>query len=159
MAVYYFVIIGLMAKLVSFSLFGILIFHFLSSFYRWYDQIWWLDIPMHLIGGMWVALLFVYLFEKNVLKLEQIHFFKALILCLGFVALVGIFWEFYEYLSDVYIYNVHPLNLVFNPKNYPDTLSDLVNDFIGGIVALCSIYFIKKTKKALPKTTVNPLSG
>ena len=148
-----------MAKLTLFSLIGILSFHFLSSFYHWYDAVLWLDIPMHLIGGMWVALLFVYLFEKYLLKLEQVHFFKSLILTLGFVALIGILWEFYEYLSDVYIYKIHPLNLVFNPKNYPDTLSDIVNDLIGGTAVLSLIYLLRKSKKAFPENTVNQASG
>ncbi len=148
-----------MAKLTLFSLIGILSFHFLGSFYHWYDAVLWLDIPMHLIGGMWVALLFVYLFEKYLLKLEQVHFFRSLILALGFVALIGILWEFYEYLSDVYIYKIHPLNLVFNPKNYPDTLSDIVNDLVGGTAVLSIIYLLRKSKKALPENTVNQASG
>ncbi len=142
-----------MTKLIPLSLFGILFLHFLNSTYHWYDQIWWLDIPMHLIGGMWLALLFVYLFEKNFLKLKDVHFLKALVLCLGFVALLGIFWEFYEYLADVYVYKVHSLFLVTNPKNYPDTLSDIVNDLIGGTLALSLVYI---SRKIIQKTNQKP---
>ena len=149
-----------MANLVTLSFFSILFVHSLNSAYRWYDKFLWLDIPMHLIGGMWVALLFVYLFERNLLKLQQVHFLKALVLCLGFVALTGIFWEFYEYLADVYVYKVHSLFLVTNPKNYPDTLSDIVNDLLGGSLALSLVYLArKKIQKNKSKTPVNTASG
>ena len=100
-----------------------------------------------------MALLFVYLFEKNFLKLKDVHFLKALVLCLGFVALLGIFWEFYEYLADVYVYKVHSLFLVTNPKNYPDTLSDIVNDLIGGTLALSLVYI---SRKIIQKTNQKP---
>lgn len=133
-----------MAKLVASSLFSILAVHFVSSTYYWYDKFPWLDIPMHLAGGMWVALLFAYLFEKNLFSLKQIHFLKALVLCLSFVALIGILWEFYEYLADVYIFKIHPLSLVTDPENYPDTLADIVNDLIGGFLSLSLIYISRK---------------
>jgi len=144
-----------MAKLVVFSLFGILGFHFISSIYSWYDQIFWLDIPMHLIGGMWVALLFIYLFEKNMHDLRRVHFLKALVLCLGFVALIGILWEFYEYLADVYIFKIHPLFEVTNPKNYPDTLTDIVNDLVGGFLSLSLVYALRRRESTQIQNSVN----
>lgn len=139
-----------MRKFIISSLLVILSFHFLAGFLRWYDIIWWLDIPMHLIGGAWVALFFIHFFYKTWRVIEsKINFLALLLLVLGFVALVGVLWEFYEYLSDVYLLKVHPLNFAPNPATLPDTMTDLLNDLIGGL-AVSFILFprIKKFKEA-----------
>ena len=123
-----------MGKFILSSLIFILAFHFLAGFLSWYHAIWWLDIPMHLIGGAWVASLFFYLFN-NCWKIlpPKGRFFPTLILCLGFVALVGVLWEFYEYLADVFINKTHPFFIVNDTKLLFDTLKDILNDLIGGV--------------------------
>lgn len=133
-----------MGKSVFFSWALIVIFHVVAMAFSWYDRLLWLDILMHLIGGAWVGLLFVYLFPKYLPGYSEARFLSYVILGLGFVTLIGVFWEFYEYLSDVYIYKMHPLNLAPNPKNLPDTLADLVNDLIGGSVVIAWAFFRKK---------------
>lgn len=136
-----------MGRLTLFSWFSIVAFHIVSMSFYWYDHFLWLDILMHLIGGAWVGLFFVFLFQKHLSNLSNIQFLPFLVLGLGFVALVGVLWEFYEYLSDVYIYKMHPLQLAPNPKNLPDTLADLVNDLIGGFLTISFFYFKKTSTK------------
>ncbi len=90
-----------------------------------YYEIWWLDIPMHIMGGFGVASL----------ALALIHYKKKPAL-LSYVLLtylfVAISWELYELLSDV----------VRGSEwgGWPDTLSDIFNGGVGAFVA----YFLYK---------------
>lgn len=135
-----------MAKAIIFSLVIILSFHFLAGSLRWYDEIWWLDIVMHVVGGAWVAFLTAHLITVRKVVSVNINFFEKYILVLGTVALVGVFWEFYEYLTDVFLLKVHPINFASNPKLLPDTLSDLLNDLIGGTIIVLVFRSIKKNR-------------
>lgn len=139
-----------MKKLIFFSLVLIIGFHFVTGIKHWYDFIWWLDDLMHLLGGAWVALLFFYLFSKTHPPLDLSYRFPAFILALGFVALIGVLWEFYEYLADVYILKVHPLTYAPNPNTLPDTMADLVIDLIGG-TATSVVILSLAGKKFIPK--------
>lgn len=117
---------------------AILCVHFFGILLSWYWTVPWFDIPLHIAGGAWVAFLFFYLLRRR----EDIfdarkNFLFTLIGTLGFVALVGVGWEFYEHLSD----------LVFRDAqvqgSLKDTLADLTNDFIGGTVATVAFWLWK----------------
>lgn len=135
-----------MTKIVQgiiFSLIVILAFHFFANLFNWYNTIWWLDILMHLVGGGWVALTAYHLLfagEKSRLASS----FERFVLVIGLVALIGVLWEFYEYLSDVYLLKVHPLTSAPNPRLLPDTLKDLFNDLVGG--AIVAFFSLRKGK-------------
>lgn len=137
-----------MAKTIILSLTVILVFHFLAGSLSWYDRISWLDIVMHVVGGAWVALLAAHLIAVRKIISPSQPFLERYILILGAVALVGVFWEFYEYLADVFLLKVHPFNFAPDPKLLPDTLSDLVNDFIGGTATVLVLESIKKGETA-----------
>jgi hypothetical protein len=140
-----------MKKFLIISLILIALIHIPGTIYKWYYKIWWLDILMHIFGGFWVGLLFLYIIEKNYdLKNFLFNTNKnivfLIILTLGFIALIGVLWEFYEFFMDViilkkYIYNAEPGYILF------DTLKDLFNDLIGGLISL-TIY-LKKSKNNL----------
>ena len=134
-----------MPKLIVTSLIIILAVHFAGSAFSWYDRLFWLDIIMHFLGGAWVAALSVYLFGEywQVIS-DKAKPFQEFMLILGSVALVGVLWEFYEFLADVYLLKIHPLNLAPDPQVLPDTIADLLNDLIGGSLAFL---FIKLKKK------------
>ncbi|MEK9173535.1 MAG: hypothetical protein AAB594_03135 [Patescibacteria group bacterium] len=138
-----------MTKTIILSLAVILVFHFLAGSLGWYDQISWLDIVMHVVGGAWVALLAAHLIAVRKIISSDQHFLERYILILGAVALVGVFWEFYEYLADVFLLKVHPINFAPNPKLLPDTLSDLVNDFLGGAATILILESVKKGKPTI----------
>lgn len=126
------------SQIIIVSLILILAFHFFANLFNWYNAIWWLDVVMHLVGGGWVALTSTYILFNGE-KSRLLNHTQRIILIVGLVALVGVFWEFYEYLSDVYLLKVHPLTLAPNPSLLPDTLKDLFNDLVGGaIVAFIS---------------------
>jgi hypothetical protein len=114
---------------------------------NWYVIHWWLDIPVHIAGGAFIGMLFYYLFfiRHDVFKTK--NFATMILMGLGFVALAGVFWEFYEFFLDVYVLRTHPL-LMEPGYILFDTLKDLVDDLVGGFVALTAchkIYIHKRT--------------
>lgn len=102
---------------------------------------------MHFLGGFWVASLFFNLNSKlnflpNNLTINNsiIKNLTIIVLSLGFVALIAVLWEFFEFFYDVFI----------SVKGYPwvaqqgmsDTMTDLFLGFLGGFVA--TIIILKK---------------
>ncbi len=120
------------------SILGIFMF-FLQIFFIYeslYAKIWWLDIFMHILGGIWVAFIFFYwFFERDGFLHKKNGFWPNLILCLSFVALIGVLWEFYEFFFDYFVLTQHQQSLA-------DTMKDLFNDLSGGF--LVSIYYLLK---------------
>ncbi len=114
-------------RLVSLVLF-IFIVNFAAMKFYWYSAIWWLDMPVHFLGGVWLALAIIWLFPKEFLSSREI--FKIII---G-VLLLGILWELFEISVNESLLN--------NPFNILDTLSDLSFDLAGGLAGV--LYFIKR---------------
>lgn len=124
-----------MTKKRSILNFAVFIFVIISSVnlfsleYRWYQEFFWFDMPMHFLGGLASFLLLVYLMHE---KCANHHFHKSFLVKILFLALaVGVAWEVYEYLAQIIISH--------DRWNYVDTLSDLLFDTIGGILGLLLI--------------------
>ena len=120
-------------RLLVLIILAIAIFNFAGIGQGWYWTIWWYDIPLHLAGGALVALLFFYLFREkwHIFDFRE-HPFAAFILAMGFVALIGVLWELFEYGVDVIVLAKHSF-----PSAQPslaDTMGDFVNDLLGGTV-------------------------
>ena len=121
------------------TIFGLLIFililHALATVNFWYLRIFWFDMPMHFLGGLWVATVYFYIgFNGRWMK-----FLTDAIMVLAFVALVGVFWEFFEFVSD---FLVESKRSGLFQAGAADTLSDLFFDLLGG-AAIFVIYKIK----------------
>lgn len=102
----------------------------------WYNDFLWLDDLSHFLGGVWVAGLFIYLMRRwRVAAIIECRFWLQLLLGLGFVSLVAVFWEFFEFIGDWYI------EKPFLQLSLPDTLSDLFFALIGSLLFFV-IYFI-----------------
>lgn len=101
----------------------ILILHFSAVANSLYWFLPWLDIPMHILGGAWVAMLYFWLYPKN----------KSIVNCLSFVALLAVFWEFAEFFVD---------HLPFLEKfgsfqgDVADTMGDLFFSLLGGLIMI-----------------------
>lgn len=106
-------------------------------FFGLYEDIWFADIIMHILGGVWVASVFEYWFyeRSNILKKEN-GFWPNVILCVSFVVFVGVLWEFYEFFFDRILF-------LHYQQGFVDTMKDLLNDMAGGFLASI-LYFIKK---------------
>lgn len=107
---------------VVFLVFFILLINWLAMEFHWYYFLPWFDIPMHFLGGFWVAILFIFL-----LPLRK-YSFKYVFLILSCVLFVGVLWELFEI----------TLNSITLRDSFDriDTISDLLFDLLGGFIAL-----------------------
>ena len=98
-------------------------------------SIWWLDIPLHFFGGVWVGLFFLYVFYQKNYLLKDVAGVLLCVLC------IGIFWEVFEYI----VFN----RIGGDSFNLTDTLSDIGFDILGGFCAI--LYLWKKQDIRQPK--------
>lgn len=135
-----------MPKVLIVLFLAIMAIHIPGNALNWYHKIPWLDIPMHMAGGVWVGLLFYYIFAIRVRAVDPKRSFSFIILGLGFVAFLGVAWEIYEFLTDIWILKAYPYN---NEPGYIlyDTHTDFVNDFLGGALALVWATVRERKKK------------
>ena len=101
------------------------------------EKLWWYDMLLHFLGGMMVAMLLLHYAEKwpSFIQLPGNRFVRFVCI-VSFVALIGVFWEFYEYAAG-YVFRAFDLQL-------PDTLSDLFFDLAGASVVAAMYEFLKK---------------
>jgi len=134
-----------MAKLIL--VFAVVIFgiHIPATAFGWYYALSWLDIPMHILGGAWLGLIFYYIFRIRKPELGAKNNWSFFVFGLGFVMLVGVVWEFYEFFFDVFIFKKYPL-MASPPDVHFDTMLDLLDDIIGAAVGLgiTTVLFKKK---------------
>lgn len=96
--------------------------YFLYWTYRW------VDIPMHILGGVMAG--FYSAFILRIFKCRE----RFLYILIG-VLIVGVAWELLELYFKVDVLSF---------KYWKDTAKDIVNDTIGGIIA---IYIWRKIPK------------
>jgi len=126
----------------------ILVAHVLGMFRDWYHTIPDYDVPMHLLGGAWVVLFIFYLTDKGFPFLPSNYQRRPLIsLCtlVAFAALVGVFWELFEYSFDVFI--AHKYVLIPSQDGLLDTIKDLVDDVLGGGV-MAGVHILSERLRA-----------
>ena len=97
-----------------------------------------IDNILHFLGGAWVSLLFLHIFKnrRHFFDAEKNLFVTGMFMA-GFTALIGVNWEFFEYL----------VGIAFNDPWIGsgawglDTLTDLFLDLLGaGTIALILIF-------------------
>lgn len=94
-----------------------------------------MDIPMHFLGGFVMAMLGMAIHHKVSSKshTERIPWWYHYLFVIGFAMLIGIAWEFHEYILDNtfhfwYGWPESQLSLA-------DTMGDFVLDWIGATIA------------------------
>lgn len=119
--------------LVSFFIFFIFFLNFSANKFYWYSSIWWFDLMMHFLGGLWLGLFFIWYDYENFVELNFNK--KNLLNLIYFVLFVGIAWEIYEIL----------VNILFAQNSFDaiDTFTDLIADTFGGVIIFI---FLKKLK-------------
>ena len=111
-------------------IFVIFFINYLAMTFHWYSSIWWFDMPMHFLGGLWVGILFIWIFYGK--KLDFSLIFKIIIS----VFLIGIFWEIFEIVVNNFT--------LADPFNLLDTISDVCFDVAGGAFAIWYFYYISR---------------
>ena len=123
------------------------ILHVPAVFYNWYFFLWWYDVMMHMLGGVAMGLL-----GSGILRMilgKKVHLtpwalgFLYVGFVLGFVALIGIGWEWLEGIVDAVL--LPQLHMGNAQLGLVDTLLDLYFDLMGGVLGLCisAILFLK----------------
>lgn len=98
----------------------------------------WIDIPFHVTGGFILTLLCVLVYLLRHSELEQVKLGNLAYPSLWGMMMIGVIWEYYEYF----------FNLQDTRGNVAvDTLADLGNDFIGGLIALGLVYYLLQIKQ------------
>ena len=128
----------------------LLVLHGVAQAFFLYWEYRWLDIPMHFLGGMWVALLALYgVFytrtgKRYVLPVTN----NVLLIMLGGTLLFGIAWEVYELFFKF-------LGWGWFPESYvADTVLDVVMDMCGGVTAWLLLHCttVCEKEKRTPET-------
>ncbi len=121
-----------MEKKVILLAFAIVAIHLIAIFYNWYWRFLWMDIPMHFLGGVLVAVIFVWFFKHfpGHLDLSR-NFLLTTVLALSFTALIGVLWEFNEFVYDLLI-SSRGLGALAG-QGASDTIGDLFFDILGGL--------------------------
>lgn len=123
-------------------LFLILIFLIdMLGFYLGSYRLYYYDTILHFLGGFFVAMFFTAFFRNYGITHKSFGKDKFLIfslIILSATVVVGVFWEFFEYLATVYFSNYLVKNhgIICCIGNLDDTISDLSLDAIGSIVFL-----------------------
>lgn len=105
--------------------------HWFASLHDLYDTVWWYDIPMHFLGGLWVFLFILWVTDTGYgrLLLKRSPVRDALI----FVLIVGVFWEILEIILSFTRFS--------DPGYFFDTPKDLAMNTLGA--ALGSVFYKK----------------
>lgn len=97
--------------------------HWIGSLYSFYYILDWYDIVMHFLGGAWVVLFFLWIFNTQYAKgLSRFTSFLSLV---SIVLVVGVLWEALE----IYM----AINSFDEPGYWLDTPMDIVMDLLGGM--------------------------
>lgn len=101
-----------------------------------YYHLSWFDIPMHILGGFWIALfgLITYYHSTLVERKDRTPLF-VIAFALSMTLCIGLLWELFEFGVD------YSIALTSN-NDLADTLGDLINDVIGG--ALAATFFLRR---------------
>ncbi len=125
-------------KKYSFFLAGLIVFifilHSLALYFSLYWRFRWLDNVMHFLGGFWLgaaALWFICFSGK--IKSSGLPFYFLLFSAVALSAVVGLVWEFYEFLSDFFLAGGFPPDP--SMLGLKDTLTDLFFDLLGALAA------------------------
>jgi hypothetical protein len=105
-------------------------------YFDWYGMVWWLDVILHFSGGFFVAMFFWHYFEDYIARGS---WFKNLIIITGATLLIGVLWEFAEYIANQtlvdLIYEKYQIRTYFM-GDIKDTMADLMLDILGALTLL-----------------------
>ena len=110
----------------------IALLHIIAIEYSLYFYLWWFDLLVHFLAGLWVSGLSLWIyFRYGYIKKPVRNIGRALIVVATPIIVISISWEFYEIIIGVPI-----------EKNYmQDTSIDLIMDALGALTGL--IYFVR----------------
>jgi len=133
-------------KILAVFLFFLFISQIIGIIFSLYWKFPWLDNIMHFWGGGAAAMGMIwwtFYSAKVSPSTKNLPKFYAVIIILGFTALVGVFWEFYELIVDKFITKNNYISL-FQQGGLLDTMKDLFVDLLGGAAAVWRFFYERK---------------
>ncbi len=107
------------------TLFAVGVLNLVATELHLHWSLWWIDVILHFLGGLTVALFILWFFAAN-FDLKNWSQGKILAVALVGAICVGVLWEFYELYFGMTLFSD-------GWHYYADTGSDLIMDFVGGI--------------------------
>lgn len=92
--------------------------------YVLYWRIWWIDFPLHILGGAWAGLCGAWVTAEGGKR-------PTLLTCLLFTLFAGVAWEIFEYSEGLTM----PQYMSYSLDTMKDLLMDLLGGFGGWLVA------------------------
>jgi hypothetical protein len=108
------------------------IVHTLAIRFFLYWKYTWFDIPMHILGGICIALGISIL---PFFKIQLSPRYTTIILYIIVALVVGILWEIFEFTFGISVYD---------ETFVADTISDLFMDVVGGAIGYSIVQSVKK---------------
>lgn len=99
----------------------------------WYSSIWWFDMPMHFVGGVFLGLITLAMYLRA--KKGEAVSTHGFVLVVAMTLLFGIGWEIFEFGIDTFI--------TFSQHNLLDTVSDVCFDLAGA----CAVFVYARIKQ------------
>ncbi|MFA6353713.1 MAG: hypothetical protein WCW93_02165 [Candidatus Paceibacterota bacterium] len=132
-------------KILAYLIFLLFLLNYVASKFYWYFSIWWIDMPIHFLGGLCAGFVVIWLLSFKKLSFDLFistqtvwnFIFKIF---LGVLS-IGVLWELFEILFN----NI----IAQNSFNTLDTISDVFFDLVGGTFAI--LFFLKQS---IPKKEI-----
>ena len=125
------------------------ILHLPAVLSDWYFFYWWYDVMMHTLGGVAMGCVAMTLFDWlrgfHATKTAKDILLQA-IFVVGFVAMIGIGWEWAEALADA-VFLPH-LGMTSAQLGLVDTMLDLYFDLCGGALGWIVLRVCEERKRA-----------
>lgn len=94
-----------------------------------------IDVPLHIMGGFAMSMLGLAIHHQVSTKHHNktMPWWYHFVFVVGFAMLVGVVWEFYEFVMDQTV-NIR-LQLPLTQPSLANTMKDLLDDLIGAMLA------------------------
>jgi hypothetical protein len=109
---------------------AVFVLHLVLLHYHLYYFVWWIDTPMHFLGGAAITLM-TYLWLRQQSWGKDVSPLGQLVLLVGAAGIAAILWECYEFTEDV-------LFFTHNQPDLADTMKDLCMGLLGAITVAFS---------------------
>jgi len=119
-------------KRILYLILFIFVANYLANKFYLYSSIWYFDMIMHFLGGLWLGLLVIWFLYSEITSSG--FSLKLILKILLGVFLIGVFWEIFEIIFN----NI----IAQSPFNTLDTISDIFFDLAGGTFAV--LYCFRK---------------
>ena len=119
----------------------ILIIHLPLWIYDIYHLIWWIDIPMHFLGGLFIGrsyFLLIRLLQREG-HIGNMHRFVHFVFVVSLVSLTAVAWESQEFILDIN-------DNAMRQPSLANTIQDLILGILGGAVGYAIQFFILENK-------------